>query len=332
MKILIIGGTNFLGRHLTEAALAAGHEVTLFNRGKTNPDLFKGKAELLTGDRRASLAPLANRRWDVAVDVCGYIPREVRMATEALADSVEHYTFVSTISVYSDTTIYNMDESGPLATLDDETIEEVTGETYGGLKVLCEQAAEAGMPGRVLTARSGLIVGPHDPTDRFTYWPVRIQLGGDTLAPGKPEMRVQFIDARDQAAWLLRMAEARKTGIYNVTGPDYPLTMGKVLETCIAVSGSDANLIWANDDFLIEHEIGPFSEMPLWIPETYNGLQAINVQKALDDGLTFRPLADTVRDTLRWNASRGPAQSGPSLRAGLMLDKEADLVAELKGE
>jgi len=330
MKILILGGTQFLGRHLTESALRAGHTVTLFNRGKTNADLFPA-VERLQGDRDASsLEALKGRKWDVVIDTCGYVPRVVRESAQRLADAVQHYTFISTISVYADTTLYNMNEGGPLATIDDETREDVTGETYGALKVLCERAAEAAMPGRVLTVRSGLIVGPHDPTDRFTYWPVRVAQGGEVLAPGKPSMNVQFIDARDQAEWVLAMAGARKAGIYNVTGPDQPLTMGAVLDACKRVTGSDATFTWVNDEFLVENEVGPFSEMPLWIPETYNGLQAMNIQKALADGLNFRPLEETIRDTLKWNALRTGADGGIKPRAGMMRDREADLLDKWK--
>jgi 2'-hydroxyisoflavone reductase len=326
VKVLILGGTKFLGRHLTESALKAGHEVTLFNRGKTNPGLFPN-VENLTGDRDNDLSSLKGRTWDVVVDTSGYIPRAVKATAELLADSVEHYTFISTISVYSDTTIYGMDENGPLATIDDETREDVTGETYGALKVLCERAAEAAMPGRVLNVRSGLIVGPHDPTDRFTYWPVRVAMGGEVLAPGKPEMAVQFIDARDQTDWIIRMAEARKTGTFNVTGPAQPLTMSELLETAKAVTGSNATFTWVNDDFLVENEVAPFTELPLWIPETYNGLQALNIDRALAAGLTFRPLADTIRDTLNWNMKR-TGESGAQPRAGLMRDREEALLAK----
>ncbi len=330
MKVLILGGTQFLGRHLTESALKAGHEVTLFNRGKTNPGMFKN-VETLKGNRDGDLSALQGRQWDAAIDTSGYVPRIVRASAELLADAVEHYTFISTISVYGDTTIYGMDESGPLATIDDESREDVTGETYGALKVLCEAAAETAMPGRVLIARSGLIVGPFDPTDRFTYWPVRVAMGGDVLAPGTPDMRVQFIDARDQANWILQMAEARKAGIYNVTGPAEPLTMGELLDTCKDVTGSNASFTWIEDDFLLDHEVAPFSELPLWIPETYNGLQAMNIDKALADGLTFRPLTETIRDTLQWNAKRTGADSGAKPRAGMMRDRENKLLTEWRG-
>ncbi len=330
MKVLILGGTQFLGRHLTDSALKAGHEVTLFNRGKTNPGLFKN-VEYLRGDRDAGdLESLKGRKWDAVIDTCGYIPRVVKESAELLADAVTHYTFISTISVYSDTTIHNMDENGPVSTLDDETREDVTGETYGALKVLCEKAAEAVMPGRVLHARSGLIVGPHDPTDRFTYWPVRVALGGEILAPGKSSMNVQFIDGRDEAEWVLAMAVARKAGIYTLTGPDTPLTMGQLLDACKNVSRSNATFTWVPDEFLLENEVGPFTELPLWIPETYNGLQTLNINKALGDGLSFRPLEDTIRDTLKWNNLRTGADSSIKPRAGMMRDREQALLQAWK--
>lgn len=331
MKLLILGGTQFLGRHITSAALQAGHEVTLFNRGRTNPGLF-GAVEVLKGDRDGRLEALAGRRWDAVIDTCGYIPRQVGATARLLAEAVEHYTFISSISVYADEPPIppGMDESGALRTLEDETVEEVNGETYGGLKVLCEQAAEAAMPGRVLHVRSGLIVGPYDPTDRFTYWPVRVQLGGEVLAPGRPDRAVQFIDARDQAEWILKMAAARKAGVYNVTGPAERLSMQELLEACRRVSGAAAEFTWVDDGFLLEQNVGPFSEMPLWIPDAYNGLQELSVARALADGLTFRPLEETIRDTLAWNAARSGADSGAKPRAGMMRDREAELLAAWK--
>ena len=198
MKLLILGGTVFLGRHLVEAAQARGHQLTLFNRGQHNPELFAG-VEKLRGDRSGDLSALRGRRWDAVIDTCGYIPRIVRASAELLADAVDHYTFVSSLSVYADTSRPGIDESAPVGQLADETVEDITGETYGPLKALCEQAAGRALPGRVLTVRPGLIVGPHDPTDRFTYWPVRVARGGALLAPGRPERRVAFVDVRDLA-------------------------------------------------------------------------------------------------------------------------------------
>jgi 2'-hydroxyisoflavone reductase len=325
MKLLIIGGTIFLGRYLVEAAQARGHEVTLFNRGQHNPDLFAG-VEKIRGDRTKAedLAPLKGRRFDAVIDTCGYVPRVVRMSAEVLAEGTEHYTFVSTCSVYGEPTT-GPDESTPVVTLADPTVEQVTGETYGGLKALCEQAAEAAMPGRVLNVRPGLIVGPHDPSDRFTYWPVRVARGGEVLAPGRPDRPVQFIDVRDLARWHVRAAEARLTGIFNATGPVQPVPMEHLLATCRTATGSDARFTWVPDEWLLEQKVGPWMELPLWIPDgNMDGFMHVQVGKAVAAGLTFRPLADTVRDTVTWAASR-PADT--QWRAGMKAEREAELLA-----
>jgi 2'-hydroxyisoflavone reductase len=328
MDILVFGGTKFLGRTIVELARAKGHRLTLFNRGQTNPDLFPD-VEQIRGDRLVDLSALKGRAWDAVIDTSAYIPRAVRMATDVLKDSIGHYTLISTISVYSDVTIRHMDESGPVGTLEDENIEEVSGPSYGPLKVLCERALEAAMPGRNFVVRAGLIVGPHDPTDRFTYWPVRVAIGGEVLAPGQPDYDVQFIDVRDLSDWIIRMAEASKTGIYNATGPTQRTTMGDVLDTCKAVSGSDATFTWVSDEFLLENDVTPFTEMPLWVPASYGGIHTLDIRKALADGLTTRPLAETVRDTLRWNATRSGEET-TNRRAGMMLDREADLLKAWK--
>ncbi len=220
MRILILGGTVFVGRHLVEAALARGHEVTLFNRGQHGPDLYPG-VEKLRGDRDGGLDALRGRRWDAAIDTCGYVPRIVRASATLLANAVDHYTFISSVSVYPEAHTRHLDEDSPVGALDDESVEDVTPETYGPLKALCEQAAEGAMSGRALTIRPGLIVGPHDPTDRFTYWPRRVAQGGEVLAPGRPERPVQIIDARDLAAWTLQLVASGARGVYNATGPDY---------------------------------------------------------------------------------------------------------------
>jgi 2'-hydroxyisoflavone reductase len=324
MKLLIIGGTMFLGRHIVEAALARGHEITLFNRGNTNPDLFP-EVEKLRGDRQNDLSALQGRKWDVAIDTCGYVPRVVKMSAELLADAVEHYTFISSISVYSDFSVPNMNESGPVGKLEDESVEEITGETYGPLKVLCEKADEAAMPGRVLNVRSGLIVGPYDPTDRFTYWPVRVQRGGDVLAAVAPDYKVQFIDGRDLAAWCVLMAEKRKAGTYNVTGR--PTNLGDVLDSAKRISKSDANIIWADESFLTEHEVGPWIELPMWLTSDMKAMNLINVDKAVGDGLTFHSVDDTVRATLDWFATL-PADRPK--RAGLDPAKEAKILEAWK--
>jgi 2'-hydroxyisoflavone reductase len=307
MHLLILGGTVFLGKHLASAALARGHRVTLFNRGKHNPDLFP-EAEKLRGDRTqpSDLDVLKGRKFDAAIDTCGYVPRIVRHSAEILADTVERYCFISSVSVYKDFKTPDQDESAPVDTLEDTAIEEVTGETYGPLKALCETAVETALPSRTLNIRPGLIVGPDDPTDRFAYWPHRIAQGGEVLAPGKPDMLTQFIDVRDLAEWNLHLLEQGKTGVYNATGPEYPLTFGSMLEVCREVSGSRAELTWVEDSFLETEEVQPWSELPLWIPESQDmpGFSRISIAKAEGDGLTFRPLAETVRDTLAWDSGR----------------------------
>lgn len=322
MRLLIIGGTRFLGRALVDAALDAGYTVTLFNRGQTNPDLYP-QLETLTGDRDGGLDVLRGRRWDAVIDTCGYVPRLVRDSATLLADAVELYTFISTLSVYADPSVVGVDEDAPLATVEDEAAEEVTGDTYGGLKVLCENAAMEVMNGRALLVRPGLIVGPHDPTDRFTYWPVRVDRGGEVLAPGPFDAAVQIVDARDLAAWTLDATAQRLTGPYNVTGPAETLTMADVLRTCHEVAGSEAEFTWVSEEFLLENEVAPYSEMPLWVPSNLAGFNAFDISKALDAGLTFRPLTDTVRDTLAWAVVR---PDDYTLRAGMPPEREAELL------
>lgn len=324
MKVLIIGGTVFLGRHLVEAAMSRGHDVTLFNRGQHNPDLFP-EVEKIRGDRDGGLDALQGRTWDAVVDTCGYVPRVVSASSEALADASAHYTFISTISVYPNVSKPGIDESSQVGTLDDESTEEVTGETYGPLKALSEQAAEAAMPGRTLIIRPGLIVGPFDPTDRFTYWPERVAYGGEILAPGTPQRPIQFIDVRDLAEWNIRMVEAGETGVYNADGPDRTLPIAELLETSKEVSGSDAHFTWVDQEFLLEQGVSPWTDLPAWVPETdeYAGFFSISSDKAIAHGLTFRPLADTVRDTLSWNATR-PAER--ERRAGLAPEREIEVL------
>lgn len=322
MKILILGGTVFLGRAIVEAGLAQGHEITLFNRGQSNSDLFP-QLEKLKGDRLAGdLASVAGCHWDAVVDTCGYVPRVVRDAATQI--STDHYTFISSISAYADNSSINQDESASLATMDDPTVEEVDGKTYGPLKVLCEEAAEEALPNKILVVRSGLIVGPNDRSDRFTYWPVRIAQGGEVLAPGDPSDPVQIIDVRDQAEWIIRMIEANVTGIFNVTGPATTLTMGDCLAECKTVANSDATFTWVSEEFLAEQEVGAYVEMPLWVPsENYAGFSRYNIDKAIASGLTFRSLADTIEATLDFHNSRS---ADYQLRAGLTANRETELL------
>lgn len=323
MEILILGGTRFLGRHIVEAAQRRGHRVTLFNRGLTNPGLFPGTEELY-GDRDGQLQILEGRSWDAAVDTCGYVPRIVRSSAELLVGATGHYTFVSTLSVYADPVPPGADEGTPLAILADPTVEAVTGETYGGLKALCEQVVRETYREGALIVRPGLIVGPHDPTDRFTYWPVRISRGGQVLAPGEEGRPVQFIDARDLSAWIVQMVGARKAGIYNATGPREPLAMGAFLEGCRDATGSDASLTWVDDDFLLENGVEPYTTMPLWVPGDQGlAFGTFDIGAAVKAGLSFRPWQQTVMDTLAW-ANRRPTEY--EWRAGLGHQEEKDLL------
>lgn len=318
MKLLLIGGTGFFSRYVTEIALERGHDVTLFNRGKRESQLFP-QVEQIHGNRDGDLSLLAGRQWDAVIDSCGYFPRVVGASAKALADAVERYIFISSISVYADFSTLDQDEAAPVAKLADESVEEITNETYGALKALCEQAAEKAMPGRVLVIRPGLIVGPYDPTDRFTYWPYRVAQGGAMLAPGTPEDVVASIDVRDLAAWTVHMAEARKTGVYNATSQANQYTIGGLLAESKAVTGSDARLVWVDEKFLAQY---PEAEMlPLWVPSEYRGFRTIDCRKAAADGLTYRPLAKTIRDTLAWKGQN-------ALKAGLTAEQEAKILAD----
>ncbi len=330
MKLLILGGTVFVGRHLVEAALAHNHDVTLFNRGQHNAGLFPDM-ETLHGDRDGGLDPLKGRRWDAVVDTCGYVPRVVRASADLLSGAVDHYTFISSISVYRDVSRPGVDESGAVGTLEDTTTEEVTGDTYGPLKALCEQAVEEAMPGRTLVVRPGLIVGPHDPTDRFTYWPHRVARGGDVLAPGRPDQPVQFIDARDLAVWTLGMVEGHHMGTYNATGPGNSLPMGGLLDVCNRELGGTARFVWVDEPFLLREEVGPWIELPLWIPDEMDmrGQSGIDCHKAIAAGLTLRPLDETVRDTLAWDATR---PDDTARAAGLRPEREAELLDKWRAQ
>jgi len=330
MNILILGGTKFLGRHLVEAALARGHEVTLFNRGKTNPDLFP-TIETILGDREHDIDKLAGRKWDAVIDVAGYVPRIVRLAAQGLDKSVGRYVFISSISAYDDAIFkkIGVNEADAVGKLKDESIEEVTGETYGPLKALCEKTVQDVYGDRALIIRPGLIVGPNDPTDRFTYWPVRIKTGGDVIAPQDPNVPVQIIDVRDLSDFVIKLIEESASGIYNATGPATELSLGETLDACQRVAGSDASVYWAGVDFLKEHEVAPWSDMPVWVPddEESAGFSRVDISKAIGVGLKFRPLEETIRDTIAWAETR-PADH--QWRAGLNPDKERTLLALLK--
>lgn len=331
MKILVLGGTLFLGRHIVQAALDRRHDVTLFNRGHTCPELFP-EAEKLRGDRGGDLRALRGRTWDAVIDTCGYVPRLVHAAATVLKDVVAHYTFISSISVYADRHQLGLTEAAPVQTLADPTTEEVGPQTYGALKALCEQTVDALMPGRTCIVRPGLLVGPHDPTGRFTYWVQRVAAGGEVMAPGAPERQVQYIDARDAATWIVQMTETRATGVFHVAGPDARLSMGEFLEACRQTLKREARFTWLSEAFLLEHHVRPWTELPLWATPQASGLLAIDISKAQRAGLVFRPLADTIRETLQWAAQQKSATtatrlaSGESTQAGLSPGRETALL------
>jgi 2'-hydroxyisoflavone reductase len=324
MKILILGGTRFLGRHLVDSALVRGHVVTLFNRGRANPDLFP-QVQTIRGDREKDLDRLSGQTWDAVIDTCGYFPRIVRMSAEALRDSAGSYVFISSISVYADFSKIGVNENDAVGVIRDETIEEITGESYGPLKALCEQAVQEVFDARALIVRPGLIVGPHDPTDRFTYWPVRVARDGEVLAPVGPDVFTQVIDARDLSDFIIHLIEEKVAGTFNATGAAGSLTFGELLETCQQVSGSEATIRWTSAEFLAQHQVAPWSDLPAWLPDDGEdaGFAHVDVSKAIATGLTFRPLAETVRDTLAWAAAR-PADH--EWRAGLTPERERELL------
>lgn len=326
-SILILGGTGFLGPHVVDAAQARGHTVTLFNRGKTRPDLFPG-VEKLHGDRDGDLKSLEGRAWDAVVDTSGYVPRLVRASAELLAPRIKQYVFISTISVYARHDRKHADETAPLATIDDPKNEDVKA-NYGALKALSERAAEAALPGKVTTLRPGLIVGPLDPTGRFTHWVTRLAEGGEALAPGDGQTPIQWIDGRDLAAWIVRTIEDRTSGTFNALGPTPAPTMREVLETCNAAGGNKATLTWVDAAFLDKHNVAPWADLPMWIPPEgeYAGFGTISNARAVAAGLTFRPLATTAADTLAWVRGLPAGEPARTRGSGLPRDREAAVLA-----
>ena len=341
MNLLILGGTRFLGRHLVIAALTRNHQITLFNRGN-HPTDISSEVETIQGDRSTDLAKLQGRRWAAVIDTSGYLPRIVEASAEVLSAAVDRYVFISSQSVYADLSLVGVDEKAPLATLTSEQLAEANaidssgqtsavtyGKMYGGLKALCEQAVEAVMPNRVLSIRPGLIVGPNDYTDRFTYWAVRVADGGEVLAPGRPDRQLQFIDVRDLAEWTVRMIEQEATGVYNANGQPGLATMGSLLAECKIVSGSDATFTWVTEDFLLQEQVAAWSEMPLWLPEEaaphLRGFMFLNCDKAVGAGLTLRPWRDTIRDTSTWYQT---SRADEALKAGIDRESEQRLLTK----
>jgi 2'-hydroxyisoflavone reductase len=331
LRILILGGTGFTGPYQVRYALSRGHKVTTFNRGKTHPGELPNEVEQLIGDRNGKLDPLKDRQWDVVIDNPTTLPAWVRDAAQILKGNVEQYVFISTVSVYGEVKT-GPDENAPTEKYEGadpykETLEAMKAggyKTYGPLKALSEREAEKWFPGKTLIIRPGLIVGPRDETDRFTYWPVRIDRGVEVLAPGSPDDPVQFIDARDLAEWTMRMVENRETGVYNATGPAKPLGIGGMLDGIKAALKPDAKFTWVSEEFLTEQKVQPWSDMPVWTGKE-SGLARAKINRALSKGLTFRPLAETARDTLAWFKSL-PQDRQSKLRAGLTPEREAEVL------
>ncbi len=325
MRLLVLGGTVFLGRHFVEQALARGHELTLFHRGRSNPGLFP-EVETITGDRDGGLEPLRAGRWDAALDFCGYVPRVVGASADLLRDRVDHYTFVSTMSVYADEETVGQDEDAPLATLADPAVEEITGETYGALKALCEEAALERFADRGLVVRPGLIVGPWDPTDRFTWWPWRFSRGGEVLVPGPTEWGVECTDVRDLASFLLGAVERGLAGTFNASGPAAPErpTALDFFEACCGLGDEPARPVWADERWLLDEGVQPWMELPLWVTSRMPAHATRSAARAVEAGLAFRPIEETLRDTLGW-ALRD--RGGRPWGAGLAPERESELLA-----
>jgi len=293
MRLLILGGTVFLGRHIVDSASARGHELTLFNRGRADPTPIAG-VEQIHGDREHDLSLLADREWDAVIDTSGYLPRVVAASAELLAGAVERYVFVSSISAYGTFPRPGLDEDAPIAPPPPSGSEDVAAH-YAELKASCERVLDRVLPGRTLVIRPGLIVGPHDPTERFTYWVRRLADGGRVVAPAAPDQPVQLIDGRDLAEWTVRMAEQRSVGVFNATGPAAPLTLGPMLERIRAATGNGAELVWVPEDRLADAGVAPWDELPLWLdlprnPE-FRGFLAVDVGRAVADGLALADIA-----------------------------------------
>ena len=334
LRILILGGTGFTGPLQVRYALSRGHQVTVFNRGRTHPGELPKQAEQLIGDRNGKLDALKGRKWDVVIDNPTTLPVWVRDAAEILKGNVDRYVFISTISVYADTSRVGMDETAPLAKYNGADAMKETSVTmrannfalYGPLKALSEAEAEKWFPGKTLIIRPGYIVGPGDESDRFTYWPVRVERGGEVLAPGSAADPIQIIDARDLAEWTIRMVEQGTTGSFNAVGPKSKLAMGRMLDVIKKTTNSDARFTWVDDKFLTSEKI--IDEIPIWTsthgPEI--GYSTMNINKAVSKGLTFRPLSDTTQATLEWFRKQ-PTSRQLKMRAGIKPEREVEVLA-----
>jgi 2'-hydroxyisoflavone reductase len=334
LRILILGGTGFTGPFQVRYALSRGHKVTVFNRGRTHPGELPKEAEQLIGDRNGKLDALKGRTWDVVIDNPTSIPVWVRDAAQVLQGNVDRYVFISTISVYADTSKQGLDETAPLAKYKGEdamketqaTLRANINDLYGPLKALSEAETEKWFPGKALLIRPGYIVGPGDESDRFTYWPVRVERGGEVLAPGAPADPIQIIDARDLAEWTIRMVEQGTVGSFNAVGPKSKLGMGQMLDVMKKTTKSNASFTWVDDEFLKSEKI--IDDIPIWTSTHGSeiGYSTMNINKALRHGLTFRPLAETTTATIEWFRKQTPERQA-KLRAGIKPEREAEVLA-----
>lgn len=335
MKILIIGGTKFVGRHLIRAAVDNGHDVTIFHRGRNAPSDLPKVNEIL-GDRNHDLDKLSNTNWDAVIDTCGYLPQQVVDSCEALKNSTGLYVYISSISAYAGFSEPDFDETAPLASLSPKQEAALRkfdltadinayglGEMYGGLKALCEEAVTRVFPQNSLIIRPGLIVGEYDWTDRFTYWVMRVAEGGDIFAPGSADSHAQFIDAVDIAEWMIRLVENSETGTFNAAGKPYSVKFGAMLSEMKSALGSDARFVWGDDDFMSRHDVAPWTDMPVYLPDTdeTKGFSTANVDRAIEKGLTFTDLKDTVLTVHEWRRKMPEA-----IKAGISRERERALL------
>jgi len=334
LRILILGGTGFTGPFQVRYALDRGHKVTVFNRGRTHPGELPKEAEQLIGDRNGQLDALKGRTWDVVIDNPATLPVWVRDAAQILKGNADRYVFISSTAVYADTSKQGMDETAPLVKYEGADAMKETNATmrasnmalFGPLKAVSEAEAEKWFPGKTLVIRPGYIVGPGDESDRFTYWPVRVERGGEVLAPGSPSDPMQIIDARDLAEWTIRMVEQGTVGAFNATGPKSRLSFGRMLDDMKKTTKSDARFTWVDDDFLKAQNIS--DDFPIWTSSKgpYISYLTTNVDKALKHGLTFRPLSETTRATLEWFRKQ-TSERQLKMRAGITPAREAEVLA-----
>jgi 2'-hydroxyisoflavone reductase len=338
LKILVLGGTGLIGPPMVAYAVARGHQLTLFNRGKTNTELFP-ELERIIGDRNDDISALAaevakGRRWDVVIDNTASIPRWVEESAGLLKNSADLYLYTSSISAYADSSTPGADETAPVGAISAEEVakvktnRDITDTNYGPLKALCERAAQTAFPERCIVVRPGLIVGPGDSSDRFTYWPVRIHRGGEILAPGNPTDPVQFIDCRDLGEWYVRLVENNAVGVYNGVGPASPMSIAEMLYGIRATTGGELSFTWVDAGFLKQHEVEEWGEMTVWVPPVgeYAGFSSSSIARAKQAGLSFRPLATTAVDTLAYWSSL-PEERRAKPRAGLDPETERAVLA-----